>query len=203
MKKYIGAIWRIYDAHFNIEASRIHVNNYWDEEDGEVPPISVCVYKKEDTGLRYDVALTAGMSWRPMYFGEEFKGERWSTELIQYFESIEDEDIDWLLWLSCLPYFDKFALGYGHTVSYPEPLYSESFLCNFLFLNSPIKTDQEILSGFSVAPYPVDLLWVVPITSAEYELKISEGLDSILDSFDANQHPVALDKTRSSYIKNA
>ena len=203
MKKYIGAIWNKYNSHFNCEASEIHVNKFWDEEDAEAPPISICVYKKEDTGLQYDVALTAGMSWRPMNFGEEFKGDRWSTELIQYFQTIEGEDVDWLLWLSCLPYWDKFALGYGHTVSYTEPLYNESILSNFLFLNTLIKNDQEIFSGFQVAPYPVDLLWVVPITSAEYELKISEGLDPIFDLFDANQHPILLDKTRRSYIKNA
>ena len=193
----------MYNSHFNCEASEIRLNKYWDEEDGEVPPISICVYKKEDTGLEYDVALSAGMSWRPMNFGEDFKGDRWSTELIQYFESIEDEDIGWLLWLSCLPYFDNFVLGYGHTVSYSEPLYKGSLLNNFLFLNTLLKTDRELLSDFSVAPYPVDMLWVVPITSAEYELKINEGLDSILDLLDANRHPVLLDKTRASYIQNA
>ena len=195
MKKYIGAIWNKYTTHFGCEATDIHVNRYWDDDDAEAPAISVCVYKKQDTGLEYDVALTAGMSWRPMNFGESYSGERWSTELIQYFRSIDDEDTDWLLWLACLPYWDEFALGFGHTVSYSKPLYDDSLLSNFLFLNTLIKNDQKIFEDFTVAPYPVDLLWVVPITSAEYELKINQGLDPVLDLFEANNHPISLDKT--------
>lgn len=203
MKKYIGAIWNIYDSHFGCEASEVHVNKYWEEEEAEAPPISVCIFKKEDTGLQYDVAITAGMSWKPMNFGENYNGERWSTELIQYFHSIEEEDIDWLLWLSSLPYWDNFALGYGHSVSYTKPLYENSMLSNFLFLNTLIKNDQEIFADFEVAPYPVDLLWVVPITSAEYDLKLKEGLDPIFDLFDSHKHPILLDKLRNSYVENA
>ena len=202
MKKYIGAIWNIYDSHFGCEASNIVVNKYWDEEKSDVPPISVCVYKKSDTGLQYDVAITAGMSWKPMEFAENYKGERWSTEFIQYFKNIEEEDTDWLLWLSNLPYWDQFALGYGHTVSYTEPLYEGSELSNFLFLNTLIKNDQNIFDIFEIAPYPIDLLWVVPITSAEYALKKKEGLDPIFDLFDQHNHPILLDKTRKSFIEN-
>lgn len=203
MKKYIGAIWNIYDSHFGCEASERIVNKYWNEEHGEVPPISVCIYRKADTGLPHDVAVTAGMSWKPMSFGESYTGERWATELIQYFHSAEKEDINWLLWLSCLPYWDQFALGYGHTVSYPKPLYEASKLSNFLFLNTLIKKDQGIFENFGVSPHPIDLLWTIPITSAEYELKKEKGLDAILDLFDANDHPIELDKFRDSYVEDA
>ena len=203
MEKYIGAIWNIYSSHFGCEATEVHVNKYWDEESPEIPPMSICVYKKEDTGLQYDIALTAGMSWRPMNFGEHYTGQRWSTELIQYFQTIESEDVDWLLWLSCLPYWDEFALGFGHTINYSAPLYKGSSLTSFLFLNSLIKNDQDIFSGFPAAPYPVDLLWVVPITSAEYELKITAGLDPILDLFETNKHSILLEKFRKSYVENA
>ena len=181
----------------------IHVNKYWDQKEPEYPPVSINIFKKEDTGLSYDVALTAGMSWQPMNFGGEFKGDKWSTELIQYFHQIEDEDIEWLQWLSCLPFWDEFALGHGHSVSYTGPLYEGSRLSNFLLLNTLIKRDQEIFKDFQVSPFPVDLLWVVPITSAEYDLKQREGLDLIFDLFGSNKHPVVLDKARKCYAQNA
>jgi hypothetical protein len=203
MQKYIGAIINYYDKHFGCEASEIIVNKYWDAKDSEIPAIAICIYRKEDTGFGYDVALTAGMSWIPMNFGETYSGNKWSTELIQYFDKIEKEDVNWLLWLSSLPYIDKFALGYGHTVSYPEPLYSESLLSNWVFLNTILVKDQELFNGFVASPYEVDLLWVVPITSAEYEVKIKNGLNTILDLFSENNHPVLLNKGRKAYVGNS
>ena len=193
----------MYDKHFGCEASEIKVNKYWDDENPEIPPVSVSIYKKLDTGLSYDVLISSGMSWNPMNFGNNYKGEKWSTELIQYVSDVTDDDINWLLWLSTLPFFDNFALGYGHTVSYSEPLYKGSNLSNFLFLNTLLKNDQELFEAFEASPYPVDLLWVVPITSPEYEEKVKNGLDPILDLFESNKHPIILDRTRTCYINNA
>jgi hypothetical protein len=47
---------------------------------------------------------------------------------------------------------------------------------------------------------PVSLLWVVPITTAETNLKLEHGTDALLGVFDEQQHPVVLDPRRQSYV---
>lgn len=199
-KRYVGALLRLYEAHFGVEPSNVHVNNAWDEQNSTIPPIAVCVFTKASTGLPFDVLITAGMSSTAMSFKESFEDVRWTTELIQYVDGVTDEDIRWMLWLADLPFFDSFVLGYGHTVNFASPLYDGSALSSFLFLNTLIKRDQKLFDGFSASPHPVDLLWVVPVTAAEYSTKTGKGLSVILELFEKHEHPVVLNRMRGCYV---
>lgn len=143
------------------------------------------------------------MSWRPMNYNDSYKGDRWSTELILYVDNVKDEDRQWLFWLAILPFIDNFVLGHGHTVKGNEAIYDNSQLCDFLFLETIVREDSQIFNEFDVPPYPTELLWVVPLTSSEYEEKITNGLDSILDIFEKHQHPIVLDRNRKSYIQHS
>jgi hypothetical protein len=55
--------------------------------------------------------------------------------------------------------------------------------------------EQLILAGD-----PVDLLWVVPLTSAECNLKLEKGFPAILDLFERRRHPHVYDPDRKSYV---
>ncbi len=200
MKKYIGVLWHRYDRHFGCDAADVYVNSTWNEDNPQIPPMSVSLYKKQQTGRAHDILITAGMSQQPYPFPPDFQGERWSSELIMYFDEVEEEDIKWMFWLSSLPYIDNFSLGFGHTVSHPEPLYKNSNLSNFLFIRPIIEPDQSLFTDFLLALYAVDLLWVVPITQHEYQLKCTAGLDVLFDLLDKNQHPIALNKQRRCYV---
>jgi len=167
-----------------------------------VPAISVCLFEKQHTGLPHDVLITAGMSLTSMSFPENFSGERWSSELIQYLDTVEKTDFQWLTWLAELPFFDSFVLGHGHSVTYHESLYPEhkSKLSKFLLLETTIVNDRNILASSPDTTFPCEILWVIPLTDAEYRLKIDSGFGKLLDKFDENKHPLILNKQRSCYV---
>ena len=47
---------------------------------------------------------------------------------------------------------------------------------------------------------PVNLVWCVPISSAECEHKLEYGAASLYDLFQARQHPLVFNGDRKSYI---
>jgi hypothetical protein len=46
----------------------------------------------------------------------------------------------------------------------------------------------------------VGFLWLTFITDAEYALKKEHGVNAVLDLFGEHDHPVALDRSRKSYV---
>lgn len=46
----------------------------------------------------------------------------------------------------------------------------------------------------------VQLIWCVPITTAECQLKLDYGTDALYDLFDADSHPFAFAGDRPSYL---
>ena len=65
-------------------------------------------------------------------------------------------------------------------------------------INPLVRPDKGTI--FRVGDDPVSLLWTTLITDAEYALKKARGENAILDLFAANRHPVALARSRPSYV---
>ncbi len=202
MNKYIETELKHYNLHFGAQHAKLYSNQHLAERHSSVPEIVIALYSKQHTGRPHDILITAGMSMQVQNFPKDYQEERWSTELILYLEDVTEQDIEWMVWLASLPFIDQFALGYGHSVFWSEPVYSHSTLSKFLFISPVIKIDDTLLDDFTLAPYPVEPLWVVPITDAEYQLKKEQGLSPIFHLFHQNHHPVALNRHRRCYVNS-
>lgn len=47
---------------------------------------------------------------------------------------------------------------------------------------------------------PVHFLWVVPLTTAEFNFKLTNGFDAMMSLFEPNRHPYVFDPQRKSYV---
>ena len=195
----IRRLIKAYTKHFGCKPSEVISEPLLDGPN--VPPISVCLFPKKKTGLPHDVLITAGMSLREMAFPESYSSEKWSNELILYVDKPQKEDFRWLRWVAELPFFDSFVIGYGHTVWFPDSLYqnSKSNLSKFLLIETLMRRDRGILASCRHTAFPCEVLWLVPITEAEYNLKLESGIGAVLTMFEKHQHPIVLNRERSCY----
>ena len=70
-----------------------------------------------------------------------------------------------------------------------------------IFLLPPlVKKDQDLGGELTLNGDAVQFLWVVPISSAECELKLDKGSGALLDVFTKNRHPRIFDSKRKSYV---
>lgn len=190
-----------YNRHFGAEAAEVKINN--GDANSKVPSLAICHYKSSDTGLPHDVLITAGMSLAEMAYPKDYEDERWSTELILYVEKASDEDMQWMIWLAELPYFDELVIGHGHSIRFAEALYKNSCLKHFLLLETLIKNDQNLANTLPEPVHPAKLLWVVPLSDREYELKRKGGFGDLMDVFTEKRHPIALQRHRRCYLSDA
>jgi hypothetical protein len=98
------------------------------------------------------------------------------------------------------PFKDETFLHWWHTVPNSRPVGSEaSLLSAFLFL-PPYYEDPETFGRLEIDGDRVDMLWAVPITSAEYDYALENGgnaLDELLAT--AELDPV-VDEQRMSLV---
>jgi len=73
-------------------------------------------------------------------------------------------------------------------------------LDTLLFMPPIVKKDQTLPSELQLGGEPVHLLWVVPLTTAECNLKLEKGFEAILDLFQRHRHPHVFDPLRKSYV---
>jgi suppressor of fused protein SUFU len=88
-------------------------------------------------------------------------------------------------------------LGLGHTMYVGEPWFPGS-ACDHLLVSLPYPFGPDLETSH-VGDRHVDFLWLVPITRAEREFKVSSGLEALESRFD----DVALrywDVTRASVV---
>lgn len=82
----------------------------------------------------------------------------------------------------------------------PEPFWGSAELDTFFFLPPIVKKDQALPSELNLGGEPVHFLWVVPLTTAECNFKLTSGFDAMLDLFQQNRHPHVFDPNRKSYV---
>jgi hypothetical protein len=65
---------------------------------------------------------------------------------------------------------------------------------------SIVRPDSSLGERLQIESEPVNLIWCVPITAAECELKLKNGTDALYNLFDKNEHPFAFSGNRPSYV---
>jgi hypothetical protein len=79
-------------------------------------------------------------------------------------------------------YHTKHALGLGHTFPIGEPWLHNS-ICDHILISLPYPYGQE-LAVLNLETININLYWLVPITKAERDYKISKGLDPLEELFE-------------------
>ena len=67
-------------------------------------------------------------------------------------------------------------------------------------MSSIIQNDSGLGERLAWHDEPVQLVWCVPITAAECELKLEKGTDALYDLFEEHQHPFVFSGDRESYV---
>jgi hypothetical protein len=175
----------------------------WDPND-EAPQVGCAYFSAEKTGRPWGTLATFGMSLTPMVMDDRAEdSDTPRAEMIAYVNEHEtqpDDLANWLCWAACLPFLQepKTFLGWGHTIHMDDGVFKDSELTTLLTLTSIVTADNE--PAFQVEGEDVGFLWLTFITDAEYALKKEHGVNAVLDLFGEHDHPVALDRSRKSYV---
>jgi Suppressor of fused protein (SUFU) len=169
-----------------------------------VPHVDVYTFKRTLVDKEVYSLVTSGMSDLKMTLppGAD-KGVPRRVELIFYCSEPRDEYVATLRWVAHFPHDSKSWLGDGHTIPNgdpPAPFWGSTELDTLFFLPPIVKKDQTLASELSLDGDPVHFLWVVPLTTAECNVKLKRGSDAILNLFQKNRHPWVFDPYRKSYV---
>jgi hypothetical protein len=173
-------------------------------EDGDGPAIDVYTFEPEDSHKRdFFTLITGGMADERMRVpkGAEYR----RAELVLYVAEPTELHVNLLRWLATLPHVQETTwYGPGTTMNNgnpPQPIFDDSVLDNFLFLESIVSPDNTLSEQWTLDDDPVGLLWVVPITDAERHFIMDRELSDFLDLLDRKGHPHVLDEGRRSYVR--
>jgi Suppressor of fused protein (SUFU) len=172
-----------------------------------VPHIDVYVFRRTSKRPEGDQSVyalvTGGMSDLEMTVPRAAKSGPRRVELIFYCAEPREEYIAALRWVAHFPHDGKSWLGYGHTLpngNPPEPFWGSSVLDTLLFVPPIVNKDRTLPEELKLGGEPIHLLWVVPLTTAECNLKLEKGFAAIMDLFQKNHHPHIFDPNRNSYV---
>ena len=169
--------------------------------DAGVPPISVYVTPRDFGQGPFYTLATGGMSDQRMFLPQDLPAEVPArAELLLYVRELKDSYVALLRWLARFPFVDRTWLAFGHTIQLDVAPFGGSLLRHLLLLPSLVSPDKKLPGRLALDGDPVEFLWVVPITPAEREHKISKGVPALLKLFEANDHPWILDEGRPSYV---
>jgi hypothetical protein len=153
------------------------------------------------SGRDFYTLVTGGMSDLPMRIPRGASANR--TELVMYVPEPKEVYLEILRFLAHFPHEHNTWFGHGHTFPNgqpPQPYFEDSVLDTTLMISSIARPDSTLHERLKIDKDPVHLLWVVPITTAESEFKLQQGIDALMDLFDRYDHPFVLDETRPSLV---
>jgi len=168
-----------------------------------IPHIDVYTFQRSQADTIVYSLVTGGMSDLEMTLPRGAKGVPRRVELVFYCSEPRDEYIATLRWVAHFPHDAKSWLGHGHTMPNgdpPAPFWGSKELDTLLFMPPIVKKDQTLPSELKLGGEPVHFLWVVPLTTAECNLKLEKGFDAILNLFQLQRHPHVFDPLRKSYV---
>jgi hypothetical protein len=168
-----------------------------------IPHVDVYTYDRtEKDGPPVYALVTGGMSDLEMTVPVGVLAPR-RVELIFYCSEPKQEYIDTLRRMAHFPHNQKTWVGWGHTMSNgnpPTPYWGSSVLDTFLFMQTILTHDATLPKELSLGGEPVHFLWLVPLSTAECNLKLASGFGAILSLFQRNHHPYVFDPGRQSYL---
>jgi hypothetical protein len=151
----------------------------------------------------FTTLVTGGMSDLPMASPPELGADVRRVELVLYVEAEAPEYVRLLRRLAHFPHDNRTWLHYGHTMpngNPAEPIFPGGVVDTFFFMDSIVGEDDTLGERLEWKGDPINLLWLVPITTAECALKLDQGSEALLDLFDRVNHPFILKDSRSSYL---
>ncbi len=162
------------------------------------------VYRFPPNGKRdFFTFVTGGMSDLPMHALPELGTDYRRAELVFYSTENRDDYAELLRRMAHFVHDNNTWLHWGHTMPNgqpPEPLFNTNNLDTLFFMPTIVNPDSTLGGKLRIESEPVNLLWCVPITTAECQLKLDAGTDALYDLFDANEHPFAFAGDRKSYV---
>jgi hypothetical protein len=108
--------------------------------------------------------------------------------------------------LARLPHDQKARLSYGTLMGNgnpAQPIFKGSVLDSYVFMIPNVESDFRIQDTLRIDDDPLQLLWVVPITEAERQFIAQQGMQPFCNLLDRNNHSLALNPMRQSYVKSA
>jgi hypothetical protein len=167
-----------------------------------VPHIDIYPFPPSDT-RPFFTYVTGGMSDVPMNAPGELGPEVRRIELVFYAAEDKPEYVQLLRDLAHFPHDNRTWLHWGHTMPNgdpPAPLLGTNNLMCLFFMPSILAPDSTLGERLAWRDEPVKLVWPVPITMAECDLKLEQGSDALYDLFDRHQHPFIFAGDRASYV---
>jgi hypothetical protein len=167
-----------------------------------IPHIDVMEYYRDGENGKVCTLVTSGMSDLAMNVPKKTEAPR-RVELIFYCLEPKQDYVKTMRWLAHFPHDQKTWIGSFHTIpngNPPTPLWGNSALDTIFLLPPIVKKDQDLESELILDGDGVEFLWIVPLTTAECNLKLAKGADAILDLFQENRHPHVFDPYRKSYV---
>jgi hypothetical protein len=166
-----------------------------------VPHVDIYRFPPTD-GRPFFTFVTGGMSDLRMSSPEELGPGFRRVELVFYTSEARPEYPELLRRLAHFPHDNRTWIHWGHTMpngTPPEPLPGTALDC-FLFMPSILQPDFGLGDRLAWRDEPVHLVWCVPITTAECNLKLEQGADALYDLFDQRNHPLVFSGARESYV---
>ena len=167
-----------------------------------VPHVDVMEYYRTNENGKVCALVTSGMSDLAMRVPAEKDSPR-RVELIFYCTEAKPEYAETLRLLARFPHDQRTWIGPFHTVpngTPPEPLWGTRNLDTIFFLPPIVKKDQNLQEELIFDGDGVEFLWVVPLTTAECNLKLAKGANAIMGLFQKNRHPHVFAGDRASYV---
>lgn len=162
------------------------------------------VYRFPPSGERnFFTFVTGGMSDLAMNAPLELGAEYRRAELVFYSSENREDYSELLRRLAHFVHDNTTWLHWGHTMPNgqpSEPLFDTESLDTLFFMSSIVEPDCTLGDRLQIDSEPVQLIWCVPITTDECQLKLDHGVDALYDLFDANDHPFVFSGNRRSYV---
>lgn len=95
---------------------------------------------------------------------------------------------------------NEFAVAYGATMEFDEPLFASERLDGCVFLIPNIESDFAIRTALRIDDQPLHLMWVVPTTKLERDLINEQGIAAFCSLLDRHQHGLTIQAKRECYI---
>jgi len=169
-----------------------------------VPHIDVYSYKPGHANRDFWTLATSGMSDLAMTLPEDVGRDYARVELVFYCDEPKDCYTGLLRTMAHFPHDHETWLGPGHTMANgnpPSPIFQDTpGLDCFLFMPAILSPDDALANLVTLDGDPLNFLWLVPITSAECDLRLQRGMDALYDLFDQVRHPHVFTGNRRSYV---
>lgn len=178
---------RAYDKLFGGPPRTVFTPSMLFRAPGERIVIDIFVYGIESSAGAIEVAVTNGMSDERMEASEATR-----RELIQYFPRCTEHHARRLHDMAWLPRFDQFVLDSHHSIAWDQPALEGTPWRHAFFLEPLIRSHREF--ACEIDGDPMSLLWHIPISDSERELKREQGSDALIDRMEQVNLPWVFDE---------